>query len=100
MIWKHTTDGQYSTKLAYTIQFKDVVRPFNSKHLWKAKAEPKVLLLGWITLHEKALTADNLEEKCWDNNVICPLYLDEMETNFHLLVSCSFTQEVQEHITS
>lgn len=45
-------------------------------------------------MHEKALTADILEGKGWDNNVVCPLCLQEAETNYHLLIDCQFAKEV------
>lgn len=51
-------------------------------------------------MHEKALTTDNLDTKGWENNVICPLYLEEAETNHHLLIDCPFAMEVIQHIGS
>lgn len=71
--------------------------PFNTKCLWKAKAEPKVTI-SMDSNARKAPTADNLDAKGWDNNVVCPLCLTEAETNLHLLVNCTYAQEVLQMI--
>lgn len=58
-------------------------------------AEPKVILFPWTVMHEKVLTAGILEAMGWDNNVICPLCLQELlETNYHLLIDCPFARKV------
>lgn len=98
--WLRAANGEYSARTAYEAQFSNIERPFDTKRLWKAKAEPKVLLFAWTAMYEKAPTADNLEAKGWDNNVVCPLCLTSAETNYHLLISCEFAQEVLKLVTT
>lgn len=93
-VWTKSDSGVYNATSAYKAQFKHTTRPFKTKRLWKAKAEPKVILFAWTAMHEKVLTADVLEAKGWDDNVICPLCLQELETNHHLLIDCSFARQV------
>jgi hypothetical protein len=54
----------YSAASAYKIQFQGSIPSFQVGKLWKTKIEPKVKVFGWTTMHEKILTADNLE--AWD----------------------------------
>lgn len=89
--------GASTTQSAYEAQFQEVLAPFKTDHLWTARAEPKVILFAWTVMHEKA--ADNLEAKGWDNNVICPLCLQQAETNRHLLIQCPYAQQVRELVT-
>lgn len=35
-----------------------------------------------------------LEMKGWDNSVVCPICLKEVETNHHLLIDCAFARQV------
>lgn len=51
-------------------------------------------------MHEKALTADILEIKGWEHNVVCPLCFKEAESNHHLLIACEYAREVMQHICS
>jgi hypothetical protein len=92
--WRWTSDGQYSTRSAYRIQFKGRTRRANITPIWKAKTEPKCRIFAWILLHRKILTANNLEKQGWPNDPICKLCDKEPETPTHLCKDCDFTNAV------
>lgn len=60
-IWKWTHSGEYSTKWAYKVQFIGRYSPFDTKQIWRSIAQPNIQVFGWLALHEKILTVDNLE---------------------------------------
>jgi hypothetical protein len=61
--WKWTPDGNYSTRSAYRIQFRGSFAKFPRDHIWKAHAENKCKVFTRILIHEKLLTADNLQKR-------------------------------------
>lgn len=63
--WKWTDNGQYSTKSAYLAQFQGGTTHTIFTPLWTTQAEPKQRFFGWLLLHLKALTADNLLKRHW-----------------------------------
>lgn len=64
-----------------------------SSLLWKIKAPPRTLIVIWLAGLQKLKTGDFLVEKgLLDTiNALCPLYNAELETNSHVLFSCSFS---------
>lgn len=55
-------------------------------------------MFAWLVLHEKILTADNLDKRGWDHGVVCPLCLNEAETTSHLLTQCLYSKNVLEKV--
>jgi hypothetical protein len=62
--------------------------------IWKAKAESKCRFFAWTLLHEKILTANNLQKRGWDHNPICPLCHIDPETPSHLCKDCSYSKSI------
>jgi hypothetical protein len=60
--------------------------------IWKAKTEPKYRLFAWMVMHDKALTADNIEKKNWQCDPTCTLCFCQHETTTHLLTECNYTK--------
>jgi hypothetical protein len=73
ILWRWTANGEYSTRSAYQAQFNGSMSRIKIEAIWKAKAEPKCRFFAWTLLHEKILTANNLQKRGWDHNPICPL---------------------------
>ena len=86
IIWKWTADGNYSTHSAYMIQFGGSHRKFQHELIWKAKAENKCKIHAWILMHDKVLTADNLQKRGWPHQDHCVLCNGPLETGLHLSV--------------
>jgi hypothetical protein len=63
IMWKWTTNGDYSTSSAYRIQLARRSKRFNIAPIWKDKSEPKCKIFAWILLQKKISTANNLAKR-------------------------------------
>jgi hypothetical protein len=63
IIWKWTSNDEYSASSAYNIQLLGYYTGFNSSSIWQAKTEPKYHFFAWLALLNKAPTTDNLLNK-------------------------------------
>uniref|UniRef100_J3L0J0 CCHC-type domain-containing protein n=1 Tax=Oryza brachyantha TaxID=4533 RepID=J3L0J0_ORYBR len=91
--WKLTTNDTYSSKSAYEMQFIGSNTTVCYDKLWKAECEPKHRQLGWLILHKRTLTANNLLRRHWPFNWICSLCGEVFEDTTHLFKECSYTRE-------
>jgi hypothetical protein len=66
--------------------------------IWKAKVEPKCCFFVWSLLHNKVLTADNLQKRHWQCNPVCCLCNSALETVTHLGKDCPFSRDVWDKI--
>ena len=98
--WKWTADGVYSTRSAYLIQFRGSHRKFKHELIWKAQAENKCKVHAWILMHNKVLTADNLQERGWLHQEHCVLCNGPLETGLHLSLLCPFAKAVWGQVLS
>lgn len=64
--------------------------------IWKAKTKPKYRFFSWTLLHNKVLTADNLQQ--WPCNPVCCLCNLSPETVSNLCKDCPFSREVWDKI--
>jgi hypothetical protein len=87
--WRWTTDGEYTTKSAYCIQFEGTFSKLKLTPIWKAKAKPKCRFFVWTLLHKKILVANNLMKRHWPNDPICKLCGNDLETLMHLCKDCA-----------
>lgn len=60
IIWRWTENGVYSEKSAYLAQFQGSHTNVFYEPLWTTSAEPKHRFFGWLVLHQRTLTAENL----------------------------------------
>lgn len=98
--WRWTSDGEYSTKSAYLAQFHGSFAKLKLSPVWKAKTEPKCRFFAWTLLHNKILTANNLQKRGWNNDPICKLCKREPETVGHLAKDCIFTKSCWSWLSS
>ena len=94
IIWKHSTDGLYSTPTAYKVRFLGLTLSPMNFMVWKVWAPPKVKFFAWLALQDRIWTADRLEQHGWPNCGLFPLCKREQETRIHLFVKCRFTTRV------
>jgi hypothetical protein len=85
---KWTADGTYSTHSAYRIQFRGSHRKFQHDLIWKARTENKCKIHVWILMHDKILTADNLQKRGWPHQEHCVLCNRPLEIGLHLSLLC------------
>jgi hypothetical protein len=100
IIWRWSADGNYSSSSAYKIQFATNFCKIKINPIWKAKTEPKCRFFAWTLLHNKILTADNLQKRGWPCNHNCSLCSLSLETVTHLCKDCPFAVEVWSMILS
>jgi hypothetical protein len=80
--------------ILYNLGIQNLVSRFPSSFqvgkLWKTKIEPKVKVFGWTTMHQKILTADNLEARGKQHSLIwplCNLALENAATSWSIALS-------------
>jgi hypothetical protein len=94
LIWCHSKDGCFSTSSAYSLFFA-ANRSFPcARPIWKSKAPPRCKFFMWLVVHQRCLTADNLQRRGWPNAGSCQLCWSGAETCAHLFVHCRFTSTV------
>jgi hypothetical protein len=59
----------------------------------------KCRFFAWTLLHNKILTAENLQKRGWSNDSICRLCKQEPEAITHLFQNCIFTRAVWAQLT-
>lgn len=91
--WNWTDYGSYTAKSAYLYQFEGSFAKLDFLSLWKAPAEPKMRFFGWLVLHQKTLTAQNILRRHWPCTWICRLCTCSFEDTNHLLNECIFTRQ-------
>jgi hypothetical protein len=94
LVWRWTSHGAYTAKSAYQVQFRGTYSTFNSKAMWKAKAEGKHRFFTWLLVQSKLLTADKLQIQNWPCDPVCCLCGQEPETAAHIALHCVFAKEV------
>jgi mannosylglycoprotein endo-beta-mannosidase len=91
LVWCHSTDGTFSTNSAYQLFFAaNTIFPC-ANAIWKSKAPARCKFFMWLAVHQRCLTADNLQSRGWPNSGNCQLCNVEPETCVHLFVHCRFT---------
>lgn len=90
--WRWTSNGKYTVASAYEIQFKGAAVLFPATEIWRAITEPKCCFFGWLVMHNKVLTADNMAKRNWPCNLSCVLCYCQHETTAHMLTKCNFTE--------
>jgi hypothetical protein len=81
--WNLTTDGQYSAKSAYRLQFLGLRDPSSTNQ--SGWAPPKCKFFSWLVTQNRVWTTDILEKRGWQNQKICPLCYTVDESALHLL---------------
>jgi hypothetical protein len=96
IVWKLTKDWQYTTALAYKLQFFGLIHSEMNNIVCKAWAPPKFKNHAWLALQNGLWTVDRLEKRGWPNYGLCPLCKQTTETTNHLFVQCRFTRRIWE----
>jgi hypothetical protein len=92
--WNLNESGSYSANSAYLFQFQGSFSSIDFHSIWRCPAEPKMRFFGWLILHQKTLTAQNLLRRHWPCNWICSLCGEAFEDTNHLFNVCPFFRKV------
>lgn len=98
--WKWTANREYSAKSAYQMQFQGEITHTNFSTLWTTHSEPKHRFFGWLILHQRTLTTENLLKRHWPCDWIYSLCRSAFEDSNHLAKQCPFTSRVWHHASS
>ena len=98
LVWRLTKDGNFSTSSAYELFFVSNIRFPCAGPIWKSKAPTRCKFFMWIAVHQRCLTADNLQKRGWPHSDTCQLCQAAPETCTHLFVQCSFSSRVWQRI--
>lgn len=98
IIWLHTSDGQYSARSAYGIQFEGRVRCPTAEFTWTTRAPPKCKFFTWLLLQNRIWTAACLQLRQWPNEYFCQLCFRNLETALHLVMECPVTRGSWERV--
>ena len=91
-IWKLSSSGQYTAKLAYRGLFQGSVRLFSWEGIWKTWAPAKCRFFMWLVVHNRCWTADRLARRGLDHRSRRLLCDQDAETINRLLVDCFCTR--------
>jgi hypothetical protein len=94
VVWKLTSDGQYSTTSAYQFQFEGSIRFTFQDTIWNTDAPLKCKMFSWLAALGRCHTADCLRRKRMPHNAACVMCLGEPETAIHLLANCTAIRRI------
>ena len=94
LLWKWTSDQNFSTASAYKAFFIGQSSILGSKILSKTRAPGKCKFFGWLVLHDRCWTSARRRRHNLQTDDSCALGCQESETITHLLVGCSFAREI------
>lgn len=92
--WRWSPCGTYTARSAYKMFFKGATRFAGSQAMWKAWAPLKVKFFTWLAARKRIWTADRQHRHRLQDQSVCPLCDQELETADHLFVHCNFTKQV------
>ena len=61
--WMASTDGGYSSKAMYRLQFEGQTRSTMPEKIWTNWAPPKAKFFGWLLLQNRLWTTDRLMQR-------------------------------------
>jgi hypothetical protein len=92
--WTLNTNGEYSTKSAYMVQFHGSINTKLDTLIWKSWAPAKCKCFAWLAVQDRLWIADRLARRGWPNQHLCPLCHSMDESIVHLLAHCQYSQRV------
>ena len=90
LLWRWTTDAQYSSKSCYDFLFEGSIASSSWRLNWRTWAPPRVKFFVWLACQNRCWTADRLARRGLQHPLRCPLCDQSDETMRHLLVACPF----------
>jgi hypothetical protein len=100
IVWKCNADGVFTVKSYYNFINDSGIRCAFTRIIWKAKIPEKVKIFIWLVTKNRILTIENLKKRGWVGRDSCSLCNEAEETNFHILITCPFTQSLWQKILS
>ena len=100
MVWRWTTDAQYSSRSCYNILFEGSIVSGSWKLNWKSWAPPRVKFFIWLACQDRCWTGARLARRGLPHPASCPLCDQSEETMAHILTGCPFSRTVWHEVLS
>ncbi len=88
--WRWSTNGNFSSRSAYTFLTDSGVNDGKINFMWKADAPLRVKLFLWLAARNRLFTADTLAKRGWPGPSVCMFCFRSEETLQHILFECAF----------
>ncbi|WVZ65092.1 hypothetical protein U9M48_014513 [Paspalum notatum var. saurae] len=92
--WRWSPNSQYTAASAYRSCFMGSTLLLGAKFVWKARVPPRVRFFAWLALQDRCWTAERRRRHGLQETDDCALCDQAAETIEHLMIKCSFVQEV------
>lgn len=93
-IWKWTTNGKYSARSAYLALHTGATSLYGADLIWKSWAPLKVKMFLWLAFLRRHWTADRRIRHGLQARRTCLLCDQEDESMEHILIRCSYSQQI------
>jgi exonuclease III len=100
LLWRWTTDAQYSSKSCYEFLFQGSLLSSSWKLTWRTWAPPRVKFFVWLACQDRCWTGERLARRGLQHPTRCPLCDQAEETMRHLLTGCPFSLTVWHEVLS
>ena len=103
LVWDADLGGTNSPKAGYLFLSAGVEQRDEAwwwKPLWRLKCPAKTKLFMWCVLNNKVPTWDVLQKRTFQGPGWCVLCKRELETTFHLFLTCFFSIEVWKEVST
>jgi hypothetical protein len=100
LLWRWTTDAQYSSKSCYEFLFQGAIISRSWRLNWRSWAPPRVKFHIWLACQDRCWTGERLARRGLPHPPRCPLCDQAEETMEHLLVGCPFSRTVWHEVLS
>lgn len=94
IVWSLTSDGQYSAKSAYEVEFAGSASCVTAELTWRTKAPPKCRFFIWLLMRNRIWTAAHLQLRQWPIEYFCQLCYRNLETSTHLFMECPIARTI------
>ena len=88
IMWTLTANKFYSVKSCYALINDGGIRSQYNKHIWKCCASLKINIFGWLAMHDKILSEENLIKKGWSGSSNCSICDCILESSEHIFLHC------------
>jgi hypothetical protein len=100
LVWRWTTNGQYTSKSCYNALFEGALVSSSWRLNWKSWAPPRVKFFIWLACLDRCWTAERLARRGLPHPARCLLCDQAEETMMHLLTGCPFARTIWHEVLS
>jgi hypothetical protein len=100
LVWRWTTDGQYSSKSCYYALFQGSLVSGSWELNWKSWAPPRARFFIWLACQDRCWTGERITRRRLPHRPRC-VFCDQVEeTMSHILTGCPFSRTIWHEVLS